>query len=118
MEKTKATSIIETLTADSRAIESLTVIETVASILEEADKAADVATASAKLEEADAIVSAVNAKCVADTALGIADCETVNAAWDMYLWTGAYYPYKVTAKTKKGVTTHSLIQGDKVIIRP
>lgn len=118
MEKTKAMSIIETLTADSRAIESLTVIETVASILEEADKAADVATASAKLDEADAIVSAVNAKCVADTALGIADCETVNDAWEMYLATGAYFPYKVTAKTKKGVTTHSLIQGDKVIIRP
>ena len=93
-------------------------IESVKSALTLADKAKSVAESDALLSEAQESVARINAREEAKLALDILNESDVDIAWGVYLSHGIYTPWKITSQTKKGVTTHSVKQGDDLIVSP
>lgn len=93
-------------------------IESVKSALTLADKAKSVAESDALISEAQESVARINAREEAKLALAILNESDVDIAWGVYLSHGIYTPWKITSQTKKGVTTHSVKQGDDLIVSP
>lgn len=91
-------------------------INSVAELLKSADSAESVSDAEKALDEAQKIVADVNAREVANIILNVVSGVDSDAAWKLLLSTGTYQPYKITAKTTKGVTEHKCVRADRTVV--
>lgn len=93
-------------------------LESVKAALTAADAATSVADVDSLLNDAQESVARINARSEAQLAMAIIGEPDVDTAWGVYLSHGIYTPLKITTTTKKGVTTHSVKQGDDLIVSP
>lgn len=93
-------------------------VDVVRELLATADTEKDAVKVDAIVSDVKESLDKINAHREAELAIAILSESESSAAWEVYLSSGTYKPYKLTTKTVKGVTTRSIVVGEDVIVRP